>query len=321
MSPERSPEVSPAALIVGCGRIAGGFNQRDETLALTHAASYRRLGIPIAACCDSDPARARAFAQRWGVPRHGSKLDDLIGEQPLLLSVCTPAESQADVLGAAMAHQNVVAALVEKPCGGSLLQTTEIERQAAAWRRPVLVNYFRAFTPFYQAFAERVNADAWGVLRRATIHYGGTLESHACHALERLIFSFGAPKASESLTGDPAAPLVRLSFEAGAEALLVPARGPGYSIFEMDHFFARGRVRIVDGERRVELFEAGDDPDFPGYRSLRPADPKLPPLSHELHESVAALVTAARSGRDDSGTLARAVAVARVVDTVTRPDA
>jgi predicted dehydrogenase len=189
------------------------------------------------------------------------------------------------------------------------------------WRRPVLVNYFRAFTPFYQAFAESVKADTWGALRRATIHYGGTLESHGCHALERLIFSFGAPTASESLAGDAAAPLLRLSFEAGAEALLVPARGPSYSVFEIDHFFERGRVRIVDGERRVELFEAGADADFPGYRSLRPADAKLPPLSHELHGSVAALVAAARRGRDDSGTLSRAVAVARVVHAIVRPDA
>jgi len=59
--------MAASALIVGCGRIAGGFNDADESAVLTHALAYRRLGVTLAGCCDRDPARAARLG-RLGSP-------------------------------------------------------------------------------------------------------------------------------------------------------------------------------------------------------------------------------------------------------------
>ena len=84
--------MSLSAFIVGCGRIAGGFNDADESRVLTHAVALRRLGVPIAGCCDVEPDRAARFAARWQVAYHGGNLPDLLAAaRPDLVAVCTPA--------------------------------------------------------------------------------------------------------------------------------------------------------------------------------------------------------------------------------------
>src|SRR5207344_3228092 len=123
---------------------------------LTHALAYRRLGIPIVGCCDRDPARAQAFAQRWGVARHGPRVEDVLGETPTIVSVCTPPSAQPEILRALTAHPAVRTILLEKPLGATLAAAEDMSRQADAWGRPVLMNYFRAFTAFYRDLEEQL---------------------------------------------------------------------------------------------------------------------------------------------------------------------
>jgi predicted dehydrogenase len=301
-------------VIVGCGRIAGGFNEHSEAQVLTHAAAYRRLGIPLAGCCDQDQARARTFATRWEVSTAGADLSEVLPAEPVVVSVCTPPGAQPQILPVLMAQPSVRAVLLEKPLGTTFADATALAAQAQAWGRPVLVNYFRAFTDFYRELETQVRADRWGAVRRATLHYSGTLESHVSHALERLIAMFGIPDSVVRLGGEDASPLFSATFAEGMRALFVPLAGVKYSVFELDLFCERARLRVTDSERRVELFVARMDPHFVGYSVLEPALLQSAPPTHEMIGAVAATLRAARAGRDESGVLTRAVAVARVLE-------
>jgi predicted dehydrogenase len=300
------------AVVVGCGRIAGGFNETSEALALTHAVAYGRLGIAVAACCDVDPARARAFAARWGVPRHGVRLEDVMPRGPAVVSVCTPPSAQAGILQTIVASASVRAVLLEKPLGATLADATGLAGRAREWGRPVLVNYFRAFTAFYQEIEAQIRQGRWGAPRDATVHYTGTFDSHAGHALERLVALFGPPVDVAGIGAAAAAPLFEARFAGGLRALFVPLPRLPYSVFELELFFEEGRLRIVDSERRVEAFTARPDGQFAGYSALEGVAAPGPEITYEMVGSVEATVNAARSGRDDSGMLARALEVARV---------
>jgi predicted dehydrogenase len=310
-----------AAVIVGCGRIAGGFNEHSEAQVLTHALAYRRLGIPMAGCCDRDPARARAFAQRWGIARHGVRAEDVIGDAPVVVSVCTPPSAQPEILRALMAHPSVRAVLLEKPLGATLAAAEELSRQAEAWGRPVLVNYFRAFTAFYRDLEGQLRGPRWGAVRSVTAHYKGTLASHVSHALERLIASFGAPASVRRLAGDDDTPLFEATFREGVRALFVPLPDVSYSVFELDFFCAKGRLRVVDSERRAEFSLARPDADYAGYSVLEAVSPDTPGMTFEMTGAVEAAVEAARRGRDASGIRLRAVEVARALEGAAGPRA
>ena len=44
----------------------------------------------------------------------------------------------------------------------------------------------------------------------------------------------------------------------------MPLPDVAYSVFELDFFGEKGRLRVVDSERRVELFAARPDADLRG---------------------------------------------------------
>src|ERR1051325_6427630 len=74
------------AAIVGCGDIAGGYDERstDSSGVFTHAGAYRRLAdhALLAACAEPDSARRAAFQRAWSVPEAFDGLDALLAAGP-----------------------------------------------------------------------------------------------------------------------------------------------------------------------------------------------------------------------------------------------
>ena len=104
---------APRVLIVGCGRIAGGFNEGDETAVLTHVVAYRRLNAEIVGCVDVDGETASRFARRWSIPRAGIDLAAMVHEtQPEVVSLCTPPDARLGPLRLVLAAPSVRSVLV-----------------------------------------------------------------------------------------------------------------------------------------------------------------------------------------------------------------
>lgn len=300
----------PSALIVGCGRIAGGYNGADESRVLTHAVALRRLGVPIGGCCDTEAARAEAFATRWGIPRHGIDLGRLLAEvRPGLVSVCTPARNRLPTLEAVLACPSVRSVLVEKPLAATAEAARRIADLAERSGRVVLVDYFRAFDPFYRRLEGVLRGDWAPVAWTATAWYYGAVREIASHWVERLLAWFGPACGARRLSGEPQAPLFLVEWATG-RAVFVPATGCDYSPFEMDLCLPDRRLRILDSEERVEHFASAPDPCYPGYSRLvaRPLWDGLAPSPESIGHAVAAAVAGATGEPVPwQGLLARAV--------------
>ena len=83
-----------SVLIVGCGRIAGGFDEKRSTEehALSHAGAYsKRSDVVLAACVDPDIEIAERFAERWSVSEAYSGCEEIpAGREFDIVSICTP---------------------------------------------------------------------------------------------------------------------------------------------------------------------------------------------------------------------------------------
>jgi hypothetical protein len=256
-------------VIVGCGRIAGDFNDRGGRV-MTHAAAYRARGASLVGCCDVDRARAERFARRWGIEVSGDDLGAVLSRtKPEVVSVCTPPDGRAAVLETVLATPCIRAALVEKPLATKAAEAEHIRDLAREAGRPTLVNYFRAFDPFYRALAADCVAGRFGRFCEGTLRYYGSALANASHLLERVVAMFGAPSAVKRLGGDHAAPLFELRV-GDARVLAMPTEGARYSPIELDLLFETHRVRVIDSERRVEVFRSRPDPDYEGFENLVP---------------------------------------------------
>ena len=80
------------AAIIGCGDIAGGYDEKSTDNGIyTHAGAYRVCGVKIVAVFDVDINRARSFSVYWGVDRVYEDLNDLYaGDEYDFVSICTP---------------------------------------------------------------------------------------------------------------------------------------------------------------------------------------------------------------------------------------
>lgn len=305
-------------VIVGCGRIAGDFNDRGGRI-MTHAAAYRERGASLVGCCDVDRARAERFGQRWGIEVVGDDLGAVLARAaPQIVSVCTPPDGRAAVLESVLATRSVRAVLVEKPLATKTAEAEHIRELALDAARPILVNYFRAFDPFYRSLARDSAGGRFGRFCEGTLRYYGSAPANASHLLERVVAMFGAPSAVKRLGGDHAAPLFELRV-GDARVVAVPTEGARYSPIELDLLFETHRVRVIDSERRVEVFQSRPDPDYEGFENLVPdASWSGGAPSHEsILCAVDETLRATGGHPNDAGELLdRAVLVTRILEEV-----
>lgn len=267
------------AAIVGCGAIAGGFDEGSRSRAIrTHAAAYRSRGVPLVAAVDLSPAKARRFARRWGAGLWYSSLAKMLSElRPDIVSVCTPDARHADIV-AACAEAGVRAVWCEKPLDADLAKA---ERAAALCRAKgtlLTVNYLRRWLAEARELKAAISRGAFGPA--LTLHgtYCKGLLHNGSHSVDLLRFWLGEPTRS-AVTGrapcrgaDPALS-VRLEFGRQAVAYLTALGDPGYSLWEMDLIGPLRRARLTGGGYFLEEWSSVSNPDFPGYRTLKSLRP------------------------------------------------
>jgi len=85
--------------------------------------------VEIAAASDPHPGRAAEVARRFGITRHFDRLEDLLAEPLDAVVVCTPPDSHAQVIEAALSAGRHV--LVEKPMTLTATEGEKLETLAA----------------------------------------------------------------------------------------------------------------------------------------------------------------------------------------------
>ena len=69
-----------SAAIVGCGRIAGGYDLASGPSEVwSHAKAYRRDGrVRLVAAWDPDRSQLECFCEQWEVEHRATSLEDLL---------------------------------------------------------------------------------------------------------------------------------------------------------------------------------------------------------------------------------------------------
>lgn len=140
--------MSRRVVIVGCGRHSTSV----------HGPALERLAgeglVTLAACCDVDAERARAFATRFGFANYYTDLDELMTvEQPAAAVLIAPVELTCALGCELLAYR--VPLLLEKPPGLTVAETDRLA--AAAGETPHLVAFNRRFVPLIREARRRID--------------------------------------------------------------------------------------------------------------------------------------------------------------------
>ncbi len=263
--------------IIGCGRIAGGYDaQSAEAEVRTHAKAYRHHpATELVAVADVRPEVAAAFAARWSVNAAYIEAKELLEDaRPDLVSICTPDESHAELLELCLGYP-LRAVWCEKPLA---VDEARAERLVTAFDRrgiPLAVNYQRRWDPEIQRLGAALRSGAAGRVQRVVALYSKGIRHNGSHAIDLLLDWFG-PVADSRILGsfvdyreDDPTPDARLAFRGGAIAYLLGCDDRAYGIWEMDILGENARARLVAGGAAVEWYAVGEERIAPASRELR----------------------------------------------------
>ncbi len=259
------------AAVIGCGKVAGGYDLfADEKWTVTHAGAYRLCPkTDLVSAADVSAATLSDFGERWKIsPLYSDYREMLEKERPDIVSICTPVEEHLNAFRCAC-EAGVQAIYLEKPVAGSLDEARMMP--ALTGERPVAVNYFRRWNPSFRELKEELDGGSWGRTVRVTVHYVKDVLENASHFIDLLRWFFGEPEAVRPLRvfdgeeREKAADF-EVAFSGGVLATFLHLPRPGYVFHEVDIFTERGRVVIGQRGQSLQRFRAGEEPHYRMFR-------------------------------------------------------
>lgn len=263
------------AAIIGCGDIAGGFDDRSgPPNVLTHAGAYAACAdaVRLAAACDpSEEARRSFLACRPGVRGYEDPAAMFAAVRPDIVSVCSPTPWHERHVALAL-ESGARAVICEKPLAKDAATATAMLRECQ--RRGVLlcVPYLRRWAPHFTALGRDIAEGRYGGLQAVTVAYTKGLRHNASHFVDLLGAWCGdwcGPTVfcGESWGGDDAAADFAVMFGT-VRAMFLHLRAGCYEVLEMQLFFEEGRVDVLRGGREFRRHAIATHPVLRGGRIL-----------------------------------------------------
>lgn len=266
------------ALIIGCGNIAGIFDQDrlSSDLPLTHAGAYSRdARFGMVGCVEPDDTRRHEFMSAWGVPAGFRSIDELSGSvgQFDVISICSPTPCHVHDLEIALRLKPKLI-FCEKPVTPSLMETERLVEECRNHNILLAVNYSRRFDPDVSRFQADMREGRWGQLHSVMGIYNKGILNNGSHMLDLLsllvgpmnIVKVGKP-VHDFFPDDPTIP-VWLEGANGLPIHLACGHAKDYAIFELQFVFSLGVLTMEEGGMFWRERRAKDSSTFKGYRVL-----------------------------------------------------
>lgn len=263
-------------VICGAGRIGATFDDPQTKRILTHAhAFYSHEGFHLKGFYDVNEEQGRLAAKRWNCA-YFSFLEEAMRDTDVVC--CTvPDEFHYDMLKK-IADYPVKLVIGEKPLTKDVQEAREICQKYQTRNIPLAVNYTRRYVTRFIALRKEIQS--YGKLIRGTGYYGKGILHNGSHMLDFISYLFGEIQQVQGK--DPL-----IDFEEQDPSLEVELKVSGgtihlhpidcriVTIFELELFFEKGRIRILDGGMEMERYKVMPSPVFQGYQNYRKIETEM----------------------------------------------
>ena len=265
---------------MGCGNIGGHYDERpQDNNVYTHAGMYQSTeAFSLVCAADTDTKRLDEFGRYWHVKRLYPTPEEMFKNEALdILSIATPDESHCRIILDSLKYKPPRMIFTEKPLATDLESARDVCEKCRKKNVTIVVDYIRRWDKNHQSIRQFLRQGELGPTQAIVGYYVRGLRHNGCQMINLLQFLFGkiisvqamGDSTLGSLDGGPSIN-VRLTFENDTEAymLAIDQRGYGFSIYEIDILGQNGRIRMIDGSKKIELYKAEKDSQFPNFKKL-----------------------------------------------------
>jgi len=313
-------------LVIGCGNIAGGFDEGRPADAppFTHAGAYRENpAFTVTACMDPDAGRRETFRDYWGVGDAVESLSDLHGMSGRfgVVSICSPTDWHASQIEDVLALRPRLI-FCEKPLAKSLVESQALARRCADAGILLAINYTRRWDPQLVALAGELAAGARGAVRSVSATYGKGIVHNGSHMIDLLAMLFGeldivavGQPSFDFWPDDPSAPALLRSAD-GVPISLSINHSADYAMFECTIVTEAGTLTMLDGGRRWAERRATVSKAFAGYRDLGDIEVRAGGYDLAMRGAVANIAAALAEGQPLASDGGNAVYAQRICEEI-----
>ena len=260
-------------LIIGAGNIGAFFDSPKSSKILTHAHAFsKHPKFKLLGFYDIDNNKAKQAAKIWKV-KYFDTLTSAFGKNKVdVVCVAVPDIYHYDVLKNIVKYQPKLV-LSEKPLTNSFTTAKKITHLYKKYNIPLLINYSRRFVPEFIKLKNEIDNKKYGKLVTGIGYYGKGILHNGSHLTNLLRYYFGEIKIRRILDrehdyfkNDPSVS-AELSIKQ-ANFLLQHVNSQLYTIFEIDLFFEKARIRILNSGFMVEKYLVEESRSFKGYKYL-----------------------------------------------------
>ncbi len=305
MSSKNKPvsEKQLTAAIIGCGMIAGGYDEYDVNREInTHARAYDldKRTILVAAA-DPDQSKRKYFAQKWNVDSIYKDAREMLElHSPDIVSICSPDSTHIDMLRICLEFPSVRGVWCEKPIGMDADECAVVVRDYEERGVALLVNYMRSFVPSYISIRDSLKAERFGKVQKICAYYTKGIVHNGSHVVDLLLDWLGDPgsicvtnKEYDDTTDDPTVD-AHLLFN-GIPVHLIGLRESGYAFFEIEIYTERARIVFEEFGRCLAVRSVSAEQKS-GHKVLGPPNVSRTELEHSMSNSLSCLVDAITGG-------------------------
>ena len=246
------------SIIIGCGQVAGGYDNNYDQKIRTHAKAYQLNNkVDLSGVCDKDIEKARKFAKKWKIKYFTNSIDEILNDcKPDLVSICTNTDTHYEVIKKVI-KSGVRKIWLEKPATKNLNQTLKIFKLAKENKVKITISYYRSHLK--EILSLKKKFPLYGRIQSVNCLYTKGLENNGSHLLDLLLRLFGNNFNVTSVNkfNDKIYPLISFSISNKFYNIDIKSlHYKYYEIFEIDINFTKGRIIITDGGRSLHFFKA-----------------------------------------------------------------
>ena len=265
-----------SVLILGCGDIAGGFDEIGGLAIRTHAGAYHTDSrFKMRACVEPNVERREAFMEYWGVRAGYGDLESCLASEERfdVVSVCLPTEFHSDALERLLSA-NIRLIFTEKPITGDLIKARKLVKAYEDAGIPMAVNYTRRWDEKLLELQTKLKSGTWGDVQSINGIYAKGLYNCGSHFFDLIHFLIGPlqplgiiGQVKDGRQSDPTLS-VYLQTETEAPVILTGVNAEKFFPFEIDFIMEKGRVSLEDLGWRIRFQHIRSHPHFPHQKSL-----------------------------------------------------
>lgn len=259
------------AAIIGCGRIAGGYQRSSgDKKVLTHAMAYTlHKNTEIAAAVDVDKNKLDAFCKEWNIGAGYTDIHNMLAEiGPDIISICSPSETHQDILKLCV-DSGIKAIWCEKPIGDDY----DFVKNLLGDRKIIFyVNHLRRWDDAVKKIRQLIQNGELGALLTMTLSCSKGFYESGSHIMDLICYLVGIPKnikvisasSGEGKKGGFFTADIYMEFENGAKSFII-FNGAIFNYAEFDLLFEKGRIKSFDNGFNYKLFPIEQSSRYPGH--------------------------------------------------------